>query len=144
MTISHVNHEQAKIVGTTRDANSSAKVKLVKFLNKFGVICIVLNTSQTLGFESMDCPAPSSISWDVKNSWELQGTTMQWKIAMSSLSISSKYLLITWSRSEMITIIRRSITLIWRRHLWFQMKMKKEMFGMNSLNSPHENLSYTL
>jgi hypothetical protein len=60
------------------------------------------------------------------------------------LSISSKYLLITWSRSEMITIIRRSITLIWRRHLWFQMKMKKEMFGMNSLNSPHENLSYTL
>jgi hypothetical protein len=45
----------------------------------------------------------------------------------------------------MNTIIKRSITLIWRRHLWFQMKMRKEMFGMNSsLNSPHENLSYTL
>jgi hypothetical protein len=95
MTISHVNRERAIIVGTTRDAKSSAKVKLVEFLNKLGVICIVLNTSQTLAFESMDCPSPSSISWDVKNSWELQGTIMQWKITMSSLSISFKYLLIT-------------------------------------------------
>jgi hypothetical protein len=75
----------------------------------------------------------------------LQGTIMQWKITMSSLSISFKYLLITWSRSEMITIIRRNVTLIWRKHLWFQMKLKKKMFVMNSsLNSPHENLSYTL
>jgi hypothetical protein len=40
----------------------------------------------------------------------------------------------------MITIIRRSIALIWRRHLWFQRKM----FVMNFLNSLHENVSYTL
>jgi hypothetical protein len=40
MTISHVNCERAEIVKTIRDVNSSnfAKVKLVKFLNKFGVI----------------------------------------------------------------------------------------------------------
>jgi hypothetical protein len=28
----------------------------------------------------------------------------------------------------MITIRRRNITLTWRRHLWFQMKMRREMF----------------
>jgi hypothetical protein len=33
--------------------------------------------------------------------------------------------------------IRRRITLTWRKHLWSQMKMKREMFGMNSsLYSP--------
>ncbi len=69
MTTSPINHEWVEIVLTTRDANStnSTKVKLVKF----GVVCIVLNTFQTPIVGSMDCFAPSSISWDVKISWEL-------------------------------------------------------------------------
>ncbi len=83
-----VDHEWIEIVGTIRDANSSnsTKVKLVKVLNKFGVAHIVLNTSRTPTVGSMDCPTPSSISWDVRFSSELQGTTMQWKIVMSSCS----------------------------------------------------------
>ncbi len=48
-----------------------------------------------------------------------------------------QYLFITWSRSEMIVIRRRSITLTWKRLLWPQMKTRREMFGMNSsLYSP--------
>ncbi len=61
MTISHVNHEWAEIVGTTRDANSSnsAKVKLVKFLNKIGMTHIVLNTFQTPTVENAQPPLQS-------------------------------------------------------------------------------------
>ncbi len=75
MTSSHVDHEWFEMVPTTRDANSSnsSKVKSVKVLNKFGVACIALNTSWTPIVGSTDCPTPSSISWYVKNSWELQG-----------------------------------------------------------------------
>ncbi len=55
-----------------------------------------------------------------------------------------QYLLTIWDSSEIITI-KRSITLTWRRHLWSKMKMRREMFQMNSsLYSSHENLSYTL
>jgi hypothetical protein len=79
ITTSPIDQEWIEIVGTTKDANSSnsTKVKLVKVLNKFGVAHIVVNTSQTSIVGSIDCPTPSSISWDVKNSWELQGTAMQ-------------------------------------------------------------------
>ncbi len=134
MTISHVNCERAEIVKTIRDVNSSnfAKVKLVKFLNKFGVIWIVLNTFQTPAVECEKFMGVARNHHAMENSHVFIVHILQ-------------YLFITWSRSEMNTIIKRSITLIWRRHLWFQMKMRKEMFGMNSsLNSPHENLSYTL
>jgi len=58
-------------------------------LDKFGVVHILLNTSQTPTVGFIDCLTASSISWAVKSSWELQGTTMQWKITMFSLSISS-------------------------------------------------------
>ncbi len=70
MTTLSVDHEWVEIVETTREGNSSnsTKVKLVKVLNKFGVAHIVLNTSPTQTIGSMDCPTPSSISWDVKNS----------------------------------------------------------------------------
>jgi hypothetical protein len=37
----------------------------------------------------MDCPIPSSISCDVKKLWELQAIIIQWKITISSSSISS-------------------------------------------------------
>jgi len=46
MTTSPIDRQWVEIVLTTRNANSSnfTKVKLVKFLNKFDVVHIVLNT----------------------------------------------------------------------------------------------------
>jgi len=81
----------AKIVGITRVANSSnfAKAKLVKDLKRCNVVHITVKMSRTPILASMDCPAPSSISCDVKKLWESQAITIQWPITISSSSISS-------------------------------------------------------
>jgi hypothetical protein len=50
---------------------------------------ILVKMSRTPILASMDCPAPSSISCDVKKLWESQAITIQWQITISSSSISS-------------------------------------------------------
>ncbi len=143
-----VDHAWAKIVGTTRVANSSnsTKVKLVEDLKRCGVAHIVVKMSWTPTLASTDCPTPSSISCDVKKLWESQAIAMQWKITILSSSISSNYFFITWGRGEMIGIRRGMISrrgnmaLTWGRHLWSQMRMKRKKLGKrSSLYSPCEN-----
>jgi len=71
MTISFVDGEWVEIFETTRDANLSNFVKVKLILNKFDVACIVFNTFGTTIVGSIDYLTPSSISFDVNNSWEL-------------------------------------------------------------------------
>jgi hypothetical protein len=50
------------------------------------------------------------------------------------------FFFIAWGRGEMIVIRRRNMVFVLRKHLWFQMKMKRNVFGKNfSLYSLHEN-----
>ncbi len=62
------------MVRTTKEANllNSYDVKFVKLLYNLGVTHIVANMSQTLATMFTDCPIPSSISCEVKNSLKLQ------------------------------------------------------------------------
>jgi hypothetical protein len=122
-----------------------ALLKLVRVLNKFSVVALYSThlEHQPLGLRIAPPPPQSNGMWKIHGS--CKGTALQWKIAMFFFIHILQYLLIIWGGNEMITIKKRNIIVPWRKHLRFQMKMRREMFRMNSsLYHPHENLSYTL
>ncbi len=137
MTSSHVDHEWVEIVQTIRNANYQTLPRWSWSKSWTNLVWFALYSThlghQPLGLHIAPPPPQFHGMWKIHGSCKelpCDGNSHVFFIHIL------QYLFITWNRSEMIAI-RRRITLTWRKHLWSQMKMKREMFGMNSsLYSP--------